>query len=148
MITLVGTTGSWRVRAHAEFRQGAMRAVWPRTTGSDPNPIDWPAGDASLQRVSGNDISPQDPYAALRPCAARSTCRPAAGAAVCRSAAGLWTRGGIAERQGADRPGPGTLGPLTDFERHDPGFSDPRQRFGIRQRKLAGDARLYGIRFD
>lgn len=63
MITLVGTTGSWRVRAHANARQGAMRAVWPRTTGSDPNPIDWPRGDASIQRVGGNDISPQDPYA-------------------------------------------------------------------------------------
>jgi hypothetical protein len=62
LMILVGSLGSWKVRTHANARQAAFRAVWPRTTDRDPTPPDWRNGTSLVTTDTTLPLFPFDPY--------------------------------------------------------------------------------------
>lgn len=63
LMIIFGTAGAWKVRAHANARQAAWRAFWPRTGNNDPNPSNWPQSAPMSYNSQSPSIFPGDPYA-------------------------------------------------------------------------------------
>jgi hypothetical protein len=65
LIVIMGSAGAWKVRADANSRQAILRAVYPRTTDSDPHPLNWwPASASMTYHDGGSSFLAADPYAA------------------------------------------------------------------------------------
>ena len=64
MIIIAGTAGAWKVRTHANARQAAARALWPRDGNNDPKPASWWPASASMSAgTTGPAPFVADPFA-------------------------------------------------------------------------------------